>query len=87
MQTLIDWLLDLVLWAPRWIFSEILDGLATLIESISVPDWLLAWDSTILAITSDIWWFCELFAVQEGFAIWVSALSIRFLIRRLPVVG
>lgn len=84
---LAQWLLDALLWIPRWLWAEILDALASIVEAIEVPSWLEEWDSAVLSVTADLWWVAELFKVQQGLAIMVSALTIRFLIRRIPVIG
>ena len=87
MDEALEFLLDLALWLPRWIWQELLDALAALVEAFPVPAWLAQWDSAVLAVSADVWWVAELFALQEGFGIVAGAYLIRFLIRRLPVVG
>lgn len=39
------------------------------------------------SITSDIWFFLDLFAFSDGASMVVTAMVYRFLIRRMPLIG
>lgn len=43
--------------------------------------------SALGSISSDMWWFMDLFAFSQGAAIVVTASVYRFLIRRIPFIG
>lgn len=38
-------------------------------------------------LSSDIWWFLDLFAFSQGASLVVTAMVYRFLIRRIPLIG
>lgn len=82
---LADWFLDQVASLGLWFFEKILDGLAAVVESIPVPSW--ASNIGNLHIPSEIGWFAEAFQLNNGVAILVSAYTLRFIIRRIPVIG
>ena len=87
MSEALQFLLDVLLWVPRWIWEQTLDALASLVEALPVPQWVTDWDTAVLAVSADLWWVADLFALQYGFGVMVSAYIIRFLIRRIPVIG
>lgn len=94
MQWLIDaisaalaWVLDLVLWVPRKIFSMIVDGLLALFNAIPVPAWLSDPSSALSGAGAGVWYFLHLFGFAGAMTIVISAYGIRFLIRRIPVIG
>lgn len=68
-----------------WFFEKILNGLAAVVESIPVPSW--ASNIGNLHIPAEIGWFAEAFQLNNGVAILVSAYTLRFIIRRIPVIG
>lgn len=81
------WLLDILLFIPRWVWNEILQAVAALLNAIPVPDFVLSWPQLATAIPPQVIWFLNLLHVREGLAIVLSAYIARFLIRRIPVVG
>lgn len=95
-----DWLAgkidDILIWLVemlQWLFVEKLFGgimtvLGDAIAAIPVPDFM----SDIGAYATDIansqvGWLWNVFALSEGIAIIAAAYGIRFIIRRLPVIG
>ena len=82
-----DWLRDLVLWFPRKIYELILDGLAWVIDLIPVPGWFENAGSYFAALDPGIAYFLEAFEFSTGIGILVAAYVLRFLIRRIPVIG
>jgi len=94
MQTIIDfltdilvWLKDLMLWVPQKLYVLLLDGLATVIEAIPVPTWLSDAPSYMSNIDPTVIYYLEGFAIVEGLTIVFAASLIRFLIRRIPIIG
>lgn len=81
----LDWLLEQFANLGLWFWDKILSGLASIIESIPVPDW--ASNVGSLQIPEAVAWAVAPFELQTGVAIIMSAYVVRFLIRRLPVVG
>ncbi|HIE83498.1 MAG TPA: hypothetical protein EYQ00_06440 [Dehalococcoidia bacterium] len=68
-----------------WIFETILYGFVVVLEVIPVPDWALNVGS--LQLPSAVAWFAGAFELPFGIAVMTSAWLIRFLIRRIPVIG
>lgn len=94
MQYLIDfleeilvWLKDLLLWLPRKLTELVLDGLAFVIEAIPVPQFLQNASGYLAGIPPEVVFFLDGFMFAEGVTIIVSAFVLRFVIRRIPIVG
>lgn len=81
------WLKDLLLWVPLKLWELLLDGLASVIEAIPVPDFVNSAQGYFNGISPQILWVLNLFAVPEGMTMVMAALVLRFVVRRLPVVG
>ena len=93
MQNLIDflseilaWFLDAALWVFHTVYELLLQGLLVVVNALPVPSWLAGSDP-FSSIDPGIAWFLEALQIPEGIAIVLGAYVIRFLIRRLPVVG
>lgn len=82
-----QWLIDTLLWLPRKLWAELLDGLATLVESMPVPDFVTTAQSAFSGIPSSVLFFLDKFAFAEGLAMVLSAYLLRFLLRRIPLIG
>lgn len=82
-----DWLLEILLWLPRELFALFMDALASLVESIPVPDFVNQAAGAFGSIPSNVLFFAHYFAVSEGIAFVLAAYLIRFIIRRIPMIG
>lgn len=82
-----DWLRDLLLWVPKKIWGLILDGLAAVINAIPVPDWLADAGGLFGALPDGVVYFVQAFELGTGLAVIVGAYVLRFLIRRIPIIG
>ncbi|QIB64050.1 hypothetical protein [Kineobactrum salinum] len=76
-ETLKGWGAEFLQW--------LLDILITVLSYIPVPDWMENVGS--MNLPSGVLWFASAFELQAGAAIMVSAWTLRFIIRRIPVVG
>ena len=81
------WLKDLFLWLPLKITELALDGLALVIEAIPVPSFLNDAPGYLSNIDPTVAYFLAAFEFGNGLAIIFSAYILRFLIRRIPLVG
>lgn len=86
-QAILEWVKELLLWIPRKIWEELLDGLATVIESIPVPDFMLDAANAFDSIGGNVLFFAQKFAVGEGIAMVLAAYLLRFILRRIPLIG
>lgn len=83
----LDWLIDLLLWVPRKLYQLFLEGLAAFISAIPVPAFVSNAGNYLSAIDPGIAWFVNAMQLPYGLAVCLGAYVIRFLIRRIPVVG
>lgn len=82
-----QWLKDLLLWLPLKIWEMITDGLAGVLEAIPVPDFINQAKGFMGGIPGNVLWVLDLFAVPQGMTMIMSALLLRFLVRRIPLIG
>jgi hypothetical protein len=67
------------------LWNSILSGLATLFESISPPSFLA--NLTTIDIPPSVSWAVDIFQIDFGIGVIVSAYTLRFIIRRIPGIG
>ena len=83
-----QWLLDLLLWVPRQIFAAIASALSALINAIPVPGFVAdlgpAFNSLFSGATG---YFLDLMQLPYGIGVVSTAYVLRFLIRRIPIIG
>lgn len=80
---MLDQILDILLYVPRAIYAAVVDGAASLIASIPLPQGLVlnpVLDPTIL-------YYLDVFNVDVGLTIIFGSLTARFFLRRIPIVG
>lgn len=82
-----EFLLNLVLYPLRWIFLQVTDWLADTIQAITLPDWYSSVASFWSGVPSSVMYFAQWFSFGSGLTIIFAAFAVRFIIRRLPVVG
>ena len=87
LSQILVWLKDLLLWIPRKLAELVLDALAALIEAIPVPAWLSNAGTYLAGIDPTIAFFLQGFRFAEGLTIIFAAYILRFLIRRIPLIG
>lgn len=68
-----------------WVYESILGAASGLISAIPVPDFLRTVSS--FRLPDVVVWAAEPFQLGYGVGIITSAYTLRFIIRRLPVVG
>lgn len=82
-----DWILEAVQWLGKKIFSAIMDALGTFLSAIPIPDFINQAGSYFGGIPSNIAWAIQFFAVNEGLSMVTAALILRFILRRIPLIG
>lgn len=82
-----NWLLNVLLYVPRKLWDWLLQGVLAVLDAIPVPDWFSNAGNFMSGIDSYVWFFAHVAQVPAGIAIMLSAYTIRFLIRRIPLVG
>jgi hypothetical protein len=81
------WLLDALLYVPKWIWQELLKALAAVITAIPVPTWFQTFSTGMAGFTSQAVWWLDLIQFKVGLTMIAAALLARFLLRRVPLIG
>jgi hypothetical protein len=84
---ILTWLLDFVKWFAEWVYQEVMGALVGVLNAIPVPQFIQDAPSVLGALPGGIGWGLAAFKVPEGLLIVMTALLIRFFIRRLPIIG
>lgn len=79
------WVVDFFTWLGMSIFSGVVKAVTVVLAAIPVPDWFQNIDFS--GVPPAVAYFGEPFRFGTGIGIMVSAYTIRFLIRRIPVIG
>lgn len=83
----LEWFGDKLLWLVEKVWELILAGLASFIEAIPVPSFILNAAGHFLGLPPMMTSFLQYFAVAEGLAMITLALVMRFGLRRIPLIG
>jgi hypothetical protein len=87
LEDVLLWLLDVLLFVPRKIYELLLQGLAAFINWIPVPQFMIDLNSNAGAMWASIGWWAEIAQIPEGVTLVLTAYGLRFIVRRLPVIG
>lgn len=82
-----SWIVEQLEAVARVIWDGLLSSLASVLEAVPWPDWLSSAAGHVGAIPSSVLWFLDPFEVPYGLMVVSGAYLVRFLIRRLPIVG
>jgi len=85
LQDAVTWFFDLVLWLPRKIYQLLLEGLLIVVNAIPVPTW--AENLELDWIPSGMAYFLEPFNIPLAITCITSGYLLRFVVRRIPVIG
>ena len=84
-------IVEFVVEFAEWILVKwalmVLDALLAILSLIPVPEWLSNLSGNVALIDSGILFFVAPFQFGTGVAWIISAYLIRFLIRRIPLIG
>lgn len=84
---LVEWFFDFAQWIPKKLFSEVMDGLASFLEWIPVPSFISQASGAFGGIPGQVMYFASLFELNFGITVVLAAYSLRFIIRRIPLIG
>lgn len=87
LERILTWLVELLLWVPHKLYSLVLDAFAAIIEAIPVPDFMSDLGSLVAGLDPAIAYFSAPLQLGTGMTWVFGALVLRFLIRRIPVIG
>lgn len=82
-----EWLRDLLLWVPKKLWESLADMLASAVEAIPVPEFMLQGSGLFSSISGDVWWFASIGQLHLGVPMILTAYIARFALRRIPFIG
>jgi hypothetical protein len=82
-----QWLLDLLQWIPKKLYSEAMAGIANFFNALPVPDFVTQAAGAFQGIPSTVLYFASMFELAFGVSVVLSALLARFVLRRIPFIG
>jgi hypothetical protein len=87
LQQILSWTIDFFKWIFEWVWQQLLGALITVLNAIPVPSWLASGGSLFGALPEGAAFFINAFMLPQGLAIIIGAFTIRFIIRRIPLIG
>lgn len=87
LSQILSWLLGFVTWVTIQVFSLVMAALAAIFNAIPVPSWVSSASGAIANLPPGVAYLVSSLELTTGAGIMLSAYTIRFIIRRLPVVG
>ena len=85
LNDLIDLLIDILLWLPRKIYEYVGDIIEFFMGLL--PTDTLDLQTSLSGWSGDILYFLTLFEIQYAVTALFTALTARFILRRIPVIG
>lgn len=79
------WLIELLLWVPQKLYGVLLGALSAVLNAIPVPSW--AEGISLDWIPAGMAYFVAPFHLDLALTAITGGYLIRFLIRRIPVIG
>jgi hypothetical protein len=83
----LDWIIDAIKDVFEWVFAQVLNALASILEQLPVPEFLTNGQNLFASVSGAIGWLWQYFEVPYGVGVMVAAWGLRFLIRRIPIFG
>lgn len=84
---MLDAIFDFFKWLYDFIINSIFEGIIIMLEQIPVPDFISDISTNASAIGGQAAFYMGVFRIDDGVLIVISALSLRFIIKRLPFIG
>jgi hypothetical protein len=86
-QTILAWLLGFVDWILIEVFKVLCTAVLAVIDAIPVPSFFANASGLMASLPAGVVYFAQAAQIGNGLTILMSAIGLRFLIRRLPFVG
>lgn len=83
----LQWLVSWVEFAAEWVWNELMGAFLAVLNAIPVPQWLTDAPMVVGSIPSSVAFFMAALQVPSGLSIILGAYVIRFIIRRIPLIG
>lgn len=82
-----QFIVDLLLWVPRQVFSLLVDGMVAFFQAIPAPAFVTSTVAAAASLASDVVWWLDLFRADVAVTVFLATWPLRFAIRRLPFFG
>ena len=81
----LEWLVDFLLYVPKKVFELMMAALGDFLKNLPVPDFFnnVSWG----VLDSGVAWFASVAQFEIGIPMVFGALLLRFLLRRIPLIG
>ena len=83
----LSYITDAILWVFDKLIGSVLGAIASILESIQVPSWATSTGGFLSAVPADVMYYAEPMNLGTGLGIIFGAYGVRFLVRRIPVIG
>ncbi len=83
----LEWLSEELKLIFQSIWESILNAIASVIEVIPVPGFMQDIANSSFQFPPEVLFWTDIFLIPFGISVYVSAITLRFIIRRLPIVG
>lgn len=87
LQDAYDWFVEFILGFPDFVIKWVVDGAIEFFNWLPVPSFFQQAGGALQGIPQGVVFFLEPFRIGEGLAIVLVAFLIRFIIRRIPLIG
>jgi len=87
LQDAYDSFIDFLENFPQWVFSGICEAVVKFFEAIPVPQFFHDAGSAMQSIPPQVIFFTSMFRLDFGVTVVLLAYLIRFVIRRIPIIG
>lgn len=84
---IVEWVVEFFVWLAVKVFELIAGAVIAVLNAIPVPDFMSDISVNLSAIDPGIMYFVSPLQLGTGLSWMVTAYILRFLIRRIPVVG
>jgi hypothetical protein len=81
------WLLSIGVWFVEKAWDLLTTGLGLVLQAIPVPEWLAGAGNVVGSMPPGVAYLAQAFMIPQGLAILIGAYTIRFVIRRIPLIG
>lgn len=87
LQDSFDWMIDFILGFPEYLFSLVVDAAIAFFKWLPVPSFFNAAASAFSNVPPEVVFFAQAFRIGEGVTLVLGAYLLRFIIRRIPIIG
>lgn len=72
---------------PKWVFQQVCEGIIEFFNALPVPSFFLTAADAFSGLPSTVVFFLDALQVGPGVAMVLGAYLLRFIIRRIPLIG